>query len=177
MKINRFTSKLYLTAFLLSFGLLTVAEGKERAAVPAVSPSFDLADQFEKLHKFDFPRSNVTVLVVADRSGSKQLEGWIRPIYKRYEKRIDIWGIADLGTVPGRLQKFVRSSFKKRSDYPILLDWTGKASASFGYLPKKANCYLVDRDGKILLHFVGEADTRSHRELFEIVDQLLRPAK
>ncbi|MFN7140813.1 MAG: peroxiredoxin family protein [Limisphaerales bacterium] len=157
-----------LAVILLLFGTIGVTEAQDQKIVR--SPEFSLMDQYETRHDLKFPRDKVTVLVVADQKGSKQLEGWIQPIYRRYQKKIDISGVADLGNVPKRLQNFVRSSFRKQSDYPILLDWTGEVSASFKYASSKANLYLIDQQGNILLHFIGPATRELQDILFKEID-------
>lgn len=85
--------------------------------------SFSLKDQFGNSHELKFPREKITVLAFADRSGSDQLEGWIRPLYQRYREKIDIYGVAELSAVPMIARGFVRSVIRKSSNYPIMLDW------------------------------------------------------
>ena len=57
--------------------------------------AFRLRDQFDRLHAYRFPRSQVSVLIMADRRGSKQLKGWLQPISERFEKQINLGGIAN----------------------------------------------------------------------------------
>ena len=70
------------------------------ARTDAPAPGFDLQDQFGKLHQVAFPKARVSVLTLADRAGSEQLEGWVRPLYERYRDTIDIHGVAKLDGVP-----------------------------------------------------------------------------
>jgi len=55
---------------------------------------FELADQNLKTRIYRFPKSKVTVMTVADHKGSGELAPWIQQLYDRYQKKIDIDGLA-----------------------------------------------------------------------------------
>ncbi|MEK7781867.1 MAG: hypothetical protein AAB370_10255, partial [Verrucomicrobiota bacterium] len=56
----------------------------------------ELPDQFEKPQKLSFPKTNLTVLTIADRKGSEQIAAWVEPVAKKFGTRVDVRGIADV---------------------------------------------------------------------------------
>ncbi len=136
---------------------------------------FELEDQYETPHTVKFPKSKITVLTVADQKGSEQVNDWIRPLYQRYEKRIDIAGVADVSTVPAALRPLVRKAFKKQLDYPVMLDWGGAVSKSFGYGKNQVSVFVLGVDGTMLIHVSGKATDAKLKSLFEKIDQALSP--
>ena len=82
---------------LLLFALLLTSTA---LAAPVEKLSdFELTDQDSKPRAYRFPKAKVTVMTVADHKGSDQLAPWIQRLYDRYEKRIDIDGVADVSMI------------------------------------------------------------------------------
>jgi hypothetical protein len=50
-------------------------------AAPAQAAEFTLTDQNARVHRFTFPRSKISVLVLSDHQGSSQIASWIEPLY------------------------------------------------------------------------------------------------
>ena len=135
---------------------------------------FVLENQYQQSHTYRFPREKVSFLVLADYHGSSQLEAWIHPVYQRYEKRIEIDGVAVVDIVPAALRGMVRGFFKKRLTYPVMLDWQGTVSQYYGYQPKVANLFLIDRQGMIRFKTVGPYNEIELQQVFDHIDHLLR---
>src|SRR4051794_6077828 len=87
------------------------------ARAPQKVPDFELKDQHNVTRTYQFPRDKISLLTVADRKGSDQIEAWVRPIKQRYGNRIDIDGVADMSTVPTGLRTLVRNAFKDQLTY------------------------------------------------------------
>jgi hypothetical protein len=138
------------------------------------APSFVLEDQYGRTHGYKFPREKVSLLAFGDRQGAEQIESWIRPIYQRYEKRIDIFGVADVSAVPPFLRGLVRGAFQNKLDYPVMLDWSGEVSKSYAYRSGKANIFLVDRRGQIVLIKTGAATATDLDHIYQKLDKLLQ---
>jgi hypothetical protein len=136
---------------------------------------FALKDQYGKLHEIRFPRDKITILAFGDREGAEQLESWIRPLYERYQDKIDIYGIAVLSAVPAIARGLVRSIIRSKSSYPVMLDWEGNVSQSFGYEKGKANVYLIDKKGFLIAKKTGLASQKDLESLFKEIDKVLRP--
>ncbi|MBK9316674.1 MAG: redoxin domain-containing protein [Acidobacteria bacterium] len=134
---------------------------------------FELKDQYDKLEKFHFPNNKVTVLTFGDRKGSGQIESWVRPIWDRYQDRIDQKGIAVLTSVPSFARGLVRKIFRSNVKYPVLLDWKGDVSRAYRYQGGSANLYVIDKSGRIMLKLTGEADERQLNRVFSQIDRLL----
>lgn len=135
---------------------------------------FSLKDQFGKVYDFKFPKEKVTILAFGDKDGSEQLEAWIRPIYDKYQDKIDIHGIAELSSVPLIARGIVRGIIKKKTTYSVMLDWEGKVSESYKYEKKKANIYLIDRKGTIVVKTIGAADATRLETIYKEIDALLK---
>jgi len=87
---------------------------------------FELADQNLKTRIYRFPKSKVTVMTVADHKGSGELAPWIQQLYDRYQKKIDIDGLADVSKIPKPLHSIFRAAFRKQLAFSIMLDWDGR---------------------------------------------------
>ena len=167
---------------LASSALLLVAvvcstRGAQTNAAPALTP-FELRDQYDTPHRISFPAANVTVMTVADRKGSEQIDGWIGPLKERYSGRIVIEGIADMSSVPCLFRSMVREQFKKDRAYPVMLDWEGPVARSFNCRKNEANVFVIDREGRMIGRFTGETNEIALRALFSDVDlALLKPSR
>ncbi len=132
-----------------------------------------LHDQYDAPQKLSFPTTNITVLAIADRKGSDQVDGWIAALKLRYSGRIDLRGLADVGGVPGFLQGKIRRRFQETRRYPVMMDWSGKACAQLGYHPGLANILILGRDGSILGRLTGGAVETNRAAAFDALDKAL----
>ncbi|MBL8207822.1 MAG: redoxin domain-containing protein [Blastocatellia bacterium] len=148
MKLGR---SLTSTIFVLWFLVMNAVAANMRA------PEFELKDQYGNSQAYRFPNGRVNVLIFGDRKGSGQIEAWVRPLYDRYQDRINIKGIAALSSVPSMARGMVTRIFKSQVKYPVLLDWTGDVTKSYGYEAGKANVFVVSPNGDILLRINGAA--------------------
>lgn len=145
-------------------------------ALPATmshAASFELRDQYENTLTYKFPKQKISVLTFGDRKGSEQIEGWVRPLYDRYQTRIDQNGVAVLSSVPSFARGIVRRIFKSKVKYPVLLDWKGDVASAYGYQNNQANLYVIDRDGRIVLRLTGAANPEQLNRVFAQIDRML----
>jgi hypothetical protein len=134
---------------------------------------FELTDQNAVTRSYRFPKAKVTVMTVADRTGAEQLAPWIQKIYERYEKRIDIDGIADVSMIPKLFRGMVSEAFRKRLAYSVMLDWSGSIIRRLGCEKGVANLYVIDRTGRIMKQIVGPVSDEIERELFGEIDRII----
>ena len=133
----------------------------------------ELRDQFDSPHTLAFPTTNITLLTIADKTGSVQVDGWIAALKRRCDGRIAIRGLADVGGAPGFLQGRIRKGFQESRKYPVMLDWSGKVCARFGYEKDEANVLVIDRNGRIQARFTGVATAAAVAEVGVVLDKLL----
>ena len=150
------------------------AEGSHQPAAKAPA-HIQLDDQYNVLQRLSFPGTNITVLAIADRKGSEQVDGWIAMLKHHYAGRIDLRGLADVGGVPGFLQAKIRKRFQEARRYPVMMDWSGKVCRQFGYQPGLANMLIVDYDGRILGRFCGDAIEPNLKSFCTVLDKALLP--
>ena len=134
---------------------------------------FALTDQEAKPRSYHFPKTKVTVMTVADHKGSEQLASWIQPIRERYEKRIDIDGVADVSVIPKAFQNMFRNAFRKKLTYSVMLDWEGSVVKQFGYKKGVANIYLIDCAGRIVKQMNGAVSDAGAQEFFKEIDRVI----
>lgn len=134
---------------------------------------FTLEDQFGNEIAVKFPSNRPVVLVFGDRDGSKQVEGWVRPIYTKFTDRVYIFGIAELSAVPWAVRPVVRRLIKSKSKNPVMLDWTGNVSKSYGYEKDKANVFIVAKNGKITAVKRGAATNSLLEEIYKEIQKNL----
>lgn len=141
---------------------------KERAA------EFSLKDQFGTTYDYTFPRAKISVLAFSDKEGAEQLEDWIRPLFEKYQDRIDIRGVAELSAVPSLARGIVRGMIKKKSKHPVMLDWKGEVSRNYKYQKEVANIVLINQDGLIVTREIGSADAGRLDKFYREIDALLK---
>jgi hypothetical protein len=167
----------------MGFALLIVASSlfltdqkfyvNAKDSVASKATDFELKDQYDNSASYRFPKQKVTVLTFGDRKGSEQIEGWARPLWDRYQTKIDQQGVAVLNSVPFFARGIVRGVFKSKVKYPVLLDWTGKVSKAYGYTGGKANLFVIDRNGHIVMKITGAATPRELQNVFAQIDRML----
>ena len=134
---------------------------------------FSLKDQFGTVYDYKFPREKVSILAFGDKDGAEQLESWIKPLVEKYDTTLDIQGIAELSSVPSIARGIVRSMIKKKSKFPVMLDWKGTVSKSYKYEKKKANIILINKDGAIIFKDTGVADNDKLTKLYKEIDKIV----
>lgn len=150
----------------------------ELAIIPTNAPAMlMLHDQFDAPQTLAFPTTNITFLTIADRTGSAQLAGWITAVKQRFGEQIDIRGIADVSPVPRLLRSLVRKKFRELQTYPVMMDWTGDAVKAFTYVPDRANVFVLDVRGQILLRASGLVTERTVQDLCAAIDAALKNRK
>jgi hypothetical protein len=132
-----------------------------------LAASIELKDQYEKSHVISFPRGKLSVLTIADRKGSAQLEAWVQPIREKFGEQIEIHGLADVAGVPGPIRPMVREYFREKVEYPVMLDWDGAVAARYGYVRKAALVLVIDRNGEIRHRVTGAADAAKLARVYE----------
>ena len=159
----------------MKFLLLTMLALRVAAVAAPVEKlaDFDLTDQDAKPRAYRFPKTKITVMTVADHKGSDQLAPWIQRIYDRYEKRIDIDGIADVSMIAKPFQAMFREAFRKQLTRSVMLDWDGSVVKQFDYTKGVANLYVIDRRGRIIKEFSGPVTDAAERELTREIDRVI----
>lgn len=134
---------------------------------------FELADQDETRRSYRFPKARVSVMAIADHKGSDQLAPWIERLYQRYERRIDIDGVADVSMIPAPFHGMFRRAFKKQLAYPVMLDWQGAVVGQFGYEKAVANIYVIDHHGNIVARRSGTVSDAGVRDIARAIDRAI----
>src|SRR5437899_12807921 len=80
--------------------LRSSVQSRRSSTGKGIGLEFTLSDQYDKLLAYTFPRQKAGVLTLADKQGATQIEAWVRPLYDRYQDRVDIHGIAVLAGLP-----------------------------------------------------------------------------
>lgn len=135
--------------------------------------NFTLEDQFGKEMSVRFPSDKVAILIFGDRKGSEQVEGWVRPLYAKYTDQIYIFGIAELSVVPWAVRPMVRTIIRNKSKTPVMLDWTGKISKSYGCEKGKANVFVISRNGSIVSIKRGAVSSSALSSIYDDINAVL----
>lgn len=135
--------------------------------------SFELKDQYGRLHSISFPRTNLMVVTVADRTGAGQVNSWIEPLKERYGNKIAMAGVASVGKVPRPFRGLAQARFRKAWTYPVMLDWNGEISDRLGSEREEVTLIAVGRDGTILWRHSGAANQEALLRLFTVIDREL----
>lgn len=120
--------------------------------------SFELADQFGRSHRIEFPRSRPLLLLVSDRKGSAEVDDWIPPLKKHWGTVADIAGIADVHGIPSFLRDRIRTAIRENRKSPVMLDFEGEITRQLDCADRKANVFLFDPSGKLAAVVTGRPD-------------------
>lgn len=140
----------------LGMPVAAIAAEASPAALAKVG-ALELRDQFDAPQRLVFPTTNVTVLTVADKKGSEQMDGWINAVKARFAGRVEIRGLADVRGVPKLFQGRLRAKFQETRKYPVMMDWSGETCNRLGCVTGSANILVLGSDGTILHRFAGPA--------------------
>jgi hypothetical protein len=168
--------KILRTILIPTVGLLlwrNVSAGEIVGLATNAPARIELRDQFDSLQKLSFPATNATLLTIADKKGSVQVDSWIAALKPRYSGRIAIAGLADVGGAPTFFHTRIRNAFQESRRYPVMLDWSGKICAQLGYTKDEANILIIDRKGLIQARFTGIATTAAVADVSAVLNRLL----
>lgn len=149
---------------------LAPVQGDRPQRAPA---KVELRDQYDVPHRWEFPGTNVVVVTIADRDGSMQVDGWVSALKARYAGKLEWRGLAQVGGIPEFWRGRIRRKFQETRRYPVLLDWTGRECAAFGYVPGVANLLVIEPGGKIEHRVSGEATTTNLATATAAIDRVL----
>lgn len=147
-----------------------------KAAGPGPVPrieAYALEDQHGQPREVRFPIDRPLFLTLADRSGSRQVAGWVAPVQARFGDRIRIEGVADVRGVPTVLRGLIRSQFRRQLDYAIGLDWEGRVIDQTRYAGGQVEALVVDRQGRVVLRLAGPADDARLGTVLDAFDAML----
>ena len=138
------------------------------------TPSFiELRKQFYAPQHLSSPSTNMTLLTISDRKGSEEVDGWSSALKPLYAGHFDFRGPANVAGIPGLFHARLRARFEETGEYPVMLDWSGKVCAQFGYKPGTANLLVIERDGSIRARLCGSANPAAIASFRTAVDARL----
>jgi len=165
------TLSVFAAVAVLSFPVSLVAQTIERP--PTRAPArIELRDQFDAPQSLTFPTTNITVLLIADRQGSEQVNQWVTVLKRKCADPVSIRGLALVTGVPKFLRARVCAEFRAKRKYPVMMDWSGKVCEQLGYRSGVANVLIIEPDGLIRARFEGSATEPRAGEAMKMLDNL-----
>lgn len=119
------------------------------------APSFTLPDAQEGMTRIKWPRDKVVYLSIGDQGGSSEVQAWAAAVKKRFGDHLEYVSVAWLEAIPDALKGTVKAIIKRQYEW-VLMDWAGTVADRYDAAAGKANVYLIDTDGTILVHFAGK---------------------
>lgn len=112
-----------------------------------------LQDQFREEHTFAGFEKKATLLISADRHGTRYLQEWVERIWYQLEEeakleKVHVVPVADLKGVPNIARGIARSMMPSERDRPVLLDWEGNVAESWPTEKRATNLILFDPSGE-----------------------------
>ncbi|MBK9163912.1 MAG: hypothetical protein IPM21_08365 [Acidobacteria bacterium] len=166
--MGRKTFTFFMAACVLFWTAVMSVSGQSRVS------NFSLQDQNDRKVEVNFPSDRPVVFVFGDRDGAKQIDGWATPLYKKFDGKVYMFGIASLGGVPSYARGLVRRLIKRQTQFPVLLDWGGKVAKTYGYEKDKAMVLVVARNGNILSTKFGAASEAELNAVIADIEKQLR---
>lgn len=162
-----------IAALVLFCGKSLASAAPVLSAPPKKLGAIELNDQYDAPQKLTFPTTNITVLTIADKKGSEQMDSWITALKAHYAGRIDLRGLADVRGVPQFLRGGIRKKFQAARRYPVMMDWSGDVCTRLGFQPGVANILIIGTDGTVCGSFAGVAVEPNLGEAFTVLDRAL----
>ncbi len=135
-----------------------------------VCRSISLKDQYGKLQALSFPRTNLVVLTIADERSNADVNAWTLELSQRLQAGIEFVGVANLAGVPFPLRGHVRRKIQRVRTESVMLDWNGTVANQLRSASDTPNIFLLDCNGRVMLHLTGVATT-------EAIDRLVTAIK
>ena len=141
------------------------------------APSFALQDQYEKTHTFTYPQEKPLVLSIGDQASADDALDWKEAILKKYDDRIRYVPIANLAELPTVLRGAVRLAMRTVEKDPVLCDWDGTVSKSYGARKNVVNIIIVSPGGHILHRAHGKISDAKRSAFFIALENQEKAAK
>ncbi len=140
---------------LLLFGLGNTAHAESPSLM-----SYQMEDQFGRVHSDEDVRGHVVVLTGSDKRGSTFNPLWIEAISEDLNRDVDIDSvrlitIANLRAVPFFLKGMIKKNFPQEPEKWVLLDWEGLFAKTYAFQPKASNTLVFSPTGDLLLKTHG----------------------
>ena len=143
------------------------------AGVPRC-PEFELEDQSGVTHRVEFPRKRPLYIVAANRLGTKQIAGWVKPVAETFGDRVEIYGLADVRGIPSVFHGAIRLMIREGTTWPVLLDWKGSVIPRLCEAGLANEVVVVHPKGDIRLHLRGEASASDLERVNETLRMLVK---
>ena len=81
--------------------------------------------------------------------------------------------MAELSGVPTLARGMVRRIMRREIKYPVMLDWEGDISKTYGNQKGAATLVVVTRDGRIVYRTSGAAQESELERLYKEIDKVI----
>jgi hypothetical protein len=117
--------------------------------------TFEMEDQFQKVHSDEDFKGRVLVIVGSDKDGAAWAKEWGKALAvslqpEKDRQKISLIGLSDLRGVPFFLKRYVRGKFPQEKEEWALLDWQGLFSATYSFVPGEANVLVFECGGSLV---------------------------
>ena len=144
---------------LLPWALALVAPATPAAGQQSTLVSFEIEDQFDRVHRETDYAGRIVIIIGSDREGSQFHDGWVSAIRdslpEGWNEELSILPVADVRGVPFFLKGRIKGNFSKDEDEWILLDWGGELPKAYGFQPNSTNILIFSADGTLVEHVHG----------------------
>ncbi len=175
LKMNSYAA---LIAIFVLVAVIGVAA--QTTAIGSKVPDLALKDQYDHEAKLSDYKGQLILLVCGDRTGNQYMNNWTKEVRKQFpgpNRIVTILPIANLKSVPGLLQGWVKGKFLKQTpdgkpNGPVLLDWKGDVARVFGFHDSVANVYLVDAAGVFRFSAFGKGASEEVQPLLRVIGDI-----
>ena len=122
--------------------------------------SFEMKDQFDRVHTDADYRGSLVVLIGSDKNGARFNVDWTKAIAAELNRGAGIElvrfiGLADLRGVPFFLKGMVKGKFPQEPDHWALMDWKGRIAKTYEFQPEASNILVFDQAGTLVFKTHG----------------------
>jgi peroxiredoxin len=183
--LQRLIAILCITVILTPYASAEEKDKKEEGfKIGDPAPKFTLKDAYDKEHSLelisgkDEENRKAVILIMGNRKVREEANKWAKELHKIYEKNeeVALLMVADLRDLPFFVTEGMVKWGTKRENLPIpiVLDWGGKVNELYKSKRSKPNLYIIDKEGKVVLHQVGKHSEEFIKKLQAKVQESLK---
>lgn len=136
---------------------------------------FECEDQYKNMHRWFQYLYKPQILIISDRKGISYYDNWKTPLKEKFEKQnIYLLDIFDLSDIKPFMKGYFRTQFKDRYNYPVFLDWDGKASKYYGCQAEVPNVIFLDSAGVVKYQIAGNGAPEQVKDAINQIDAILK---
>lgn len=165
MRSSGFTALFIVVLIALTIPVLALEAGQE-------APKFELKDQFDVTWSLSELKGDVVVLIAATPKSGEAMGPWVTGLENKYGDQIKLVGMMNLHSLPGFIRSIAKSRIRKKTEQPLMLDYTGSTSKTYGVNDQNPVVVVIDSESRVQA-VAGPHSEEAFASFTAVIDGLL----